>query len=516
MNKYIDFEFLISQISNLDTLLAGKIPDMSDTGVAENMIEAKPTDESCTTATADINNVNEIDGKDKIDEYDDSDSIDKIDNNDSIDKIDDNDNNDAKVIEKILYNHCIEYIEKFKMLTSQLSEMREFIQALCKGDLDAKVPGRRNYMAAPLKELHTQLLSLTWSMGQLAKGNIVGRLYYSGMLFESFNSLIDKVASVSNEHENERTSKEQSWEWSVNSWRYHQILSALNNLRIMVLEVSEDGKIVYANRPAKEYFGDIDQLTHLSKDDLRFESILENYLAQVNYEDDSAGFPRFMEIYDEPNNYWYKITSDRVRFSDSSTGYLHMIDNISEWKKHESSLKHTATTDPLTGVYNRGFGLQALEDVITAAKSGVTSCAAFIDLDNLKTINDLYGHNSGDYAIQTVAQALISSVRGNKDVVCRYGGDEFIIIFNNCKVSSATRAIERMNAKLEEVNSKSGLDFDVGFSHGLVEIDQNNENDLHDVIAQMDQIMYKNKAEKKQNALNAKNAKLSQRGPAKS
>jgi len=426
--------------------------------------------------------------------------------------------------------------EKFEKLVSQIKEMRVFMQALCLGNLSAEVPGRRNYLSAPLKELHTQFSSLTWSMEQLAKGNIVSRLYYQGVLFESFNSLINKVAIVSNQLETAR-SKEQTWEWSVNSWRYHQILSALNNLRIMVLEVAQDGKIVYANRPATEYFGEIKYLKRAADDKQNSEGDevitsgkgkvitvpgavanahpavknamslsgeLEDYLARIGDEDADGHFPKFREIFDEPNNSWYKITSDIVHFSDSRTGYLHMIDNISEWKKNESTLKQTATTDPLTGVYNRGFGLQALEEALNESRNGTPSCAAFIDMDDLKKINDVYGHNSGDYAIRTIADALTSSVRDNNDVVCRFGGDEFIIIFKNCTEPVAQKAILRMRDKLREINKDKPSDFVLDFSHGIVQIDNTNDIELKTVIEEMDKTMYKNKSERKRAAMLAK------------
>jgi len=394
-----------------------------------------------------------------------------------------------------------EYFTKFNTLVSQLGEIRGFMQALCLGNLDATVPGRRNYLAAPLKELHTQLLSLTWSMSQLAKGHVVSRLYYQGVLFESFNSLIDKVASVSNQLETAGRA-DQSWEWSVNSWRYHQILSALDNLHIMVLEVSQDGKIAYANRPAKDYFGDIEYLGRKPGNVPAVPSILEEYLAQVSIEGEKGIYPKFREIFDEPNNCWYKITSDKIHFSDSHTGYLHMIDNISEWKNNESTLRHTATTDPLTGVYNRGYGLLALEEAILDAKNGKPCCAAFIDMDGLKIINDIYGHTSGDYAIRTVAETLVSSLR-NIDVVCRFGGDEFIVIFKNCKEPAAQNAIVRMKNKLTEINNTNNMGFDVDFSYGIIELGSLSDYDLQSVIEEMDQVMYKNKAAKKK--IKAKN-----------
>ncbi|MDR1061237.1 MAG: diguanylate cyclase, partial [Clostridiales bacterium] len=424
-------------------------------------------------------------------------------------------------------------LEKLGSVIAHLSEMRSFLQALCQGNLDAPVPGRRNYIAAPLKELHTQLASLTWSMEQLAKGNIVSKLYYRGTLFESFNSLIEKIAVLSNEESSASPvsavdPKAAQWEWSVNSWRYHQILSALNNLRIMVFEIARDGKVVYANRPAREYLGDVTRLfddeaalgpagaglsvsgdhaihaDHLAShvgnvghgaQPGSASRVLEQYLAEVS--NDESNFPIFKELYDEESESWYKITSDKIQLSDINVNFLHMVDNISEWKQNEYHLRKTATTDPLTGIYNRGFGIQTLEETLFAAKSGVSSCAAFIDLDNLKVINDIYGHNGGDYALRTIADVLASSVRDNKDIVSRFGGDEFIIIFKNCTKPFAEKAISRMSDKLDEINQSGQVDFDVSFSHGIVEIDGKGDRTLQQVIEHMDQEMYKCKFRKK-------------------
>jgi len=393
--------------------------------------------------------------------------------------------------------YLIDYFDKFNTLVLQIGEIRRFMQDLCQGDLDAPPPGRRNYLAAPLKELHTQLSSLRWSMEQLAKGNVVSRLFYKGALFESFNSLIEKVASTSNQLDKARSS-EPKWEWSVNSWRYHQILSALNQLHIMVLEVSLEGKIVYANRPAREYFGDIEYLSDEPGSSHMLTSILEGYLLQVGKDGADGEFPKFKEIFDEPNNSWYKITSDKVSFTDAESGYLHMIDNINEWKKNENSLKQTAQTDPLTGVYNRRYGLQSLEEAIFEVKAGVPYCVAFLDLDGLKIINVEHGHTAGDYALRTIADTLASSIRDNRDIVCRFGGDEFVVIFKNCRKTMAKQAVARMWEKLGDINREHQKGFDVEFSHGIIEIDTGRTPDLRSVIEEVDQIMYKNKAARKE------------------
>ena len=401
---------------------------------------------------------------------------------------------------------------KFMAFIEQLHEMRVFIQALSAGDLSAPVPGRRNYMAAPVKELHTQFSSLTWSMEQLAKGNVVSKLYYKGVLFEAFNRLVQKVSTLSGsigaagaEAGGARGDSQKDadgadgtdgaagaadansgavWEWSVNSWRYHQILSALNNLSIMVLETSLSGDITYMNRPAREHFGRISRLDAGNP--------LGRLLMQCG---DGDHYPIFREIFDDPSGAWYKVTSDKSTFINSGhTGYIHMVDNISEWKKHESSLKRTATTDPLTGVYNRRFGLTSLEEALADARNGTNCCAAFIDINGLKAINDLHGHNNGDYAIKRIADVLVSSVRDGKDIVCRYGGDEFIIIFRKCTPYIADKALARMHSKLADINCEREAPFDLSFSSGVIEIDGKRDDSLQDVIERMDAMMYRNKA----------------------
>jgi diguanylate cyclase (GGDEF)-like protein len=389
-----------------------------------------------------------------------------------------------------------EFENKFLTLVTQINEISGFIQELSKGNLEAKVPSRRNYLAAPVKELHTQLLSLSYSMSQLADGNIVEDLKYQGELFKSFNSLITKVASVANKQEMDENA-DHVWDPFKNSWRYHGTLSAVDNLQFMLLEVTLDGDVYFANKPADDYFGRIKHLSNGPKNERSITGVLENYFLQINKDHASTDFPLIGEIYDEPNNCWYKITSDRVDVTSKESGILHMIENISEWKNNEKTLTHTASTDPLTGVYNRRYGMNALDEAVFGAKSGTPYSVAFLDLDGLKAINDKHGHGNGDYAIRTIAETIVSSVRDNRDTVCRFGGDEFIIIFRNLDKKTASLVIKRMLAKLGEINANHGKGFDLSFSYGIIELDAARDNDVRGIIDEIDQIMYENKAARK-------------------
>lgn len=111
--------------------------------------------------------------------------------------------------------------------------------------------------------------------------------------------------------------------------------------------------------------------------------------------------------------------------------------------------KDWAWLDELTGVYNRRYLHRRLEEEISRAKrtNGVFSIA-MIDLDFFKNVNDHFGHSIGDEVLRSLVERMTKSLRG-ADVVCRYGGDEFVIILPDTPPSEACRAIERLRQIIE-------------------------------------------------------------------
>ena len=109
-------------------------------------------------------------------------------------------------------------------------------------------------------------------------------------------------------------------------------------------------------------------------------------------------------------------------------------------------LKELAGIDPLTQVANVG----RLYDTLFELESKGTPFALLIfDLDDLKTINDTYGHTTGSSAIQAVARALRAAVRAT-DCVARYGGDEFAVVLRDADRTGAFKMIERFGDALVE------------------------------------------------------------------
>ena len=107
-------------------------------------------------------------------------------------------------------------------------------------------------------------------------------------------------------------------------------------------------------------------------------------------------------------------------------------------------IQHQARTDGLTGLVNHRTFYEILEQELWRSKrSGEQISLIMVDVDNLKTINDQYGHRAGDKVIKEISESIKESIR-QIDTAARYGGDEFAIILPNTSLSDAAIVAERM------------------------------------------------------------------------
>jgi len=107
-------------------------------------------------------------------------------------------------------------------------------------------------------------------------------------------------------------------------------------------------------------------------------------------------------------------------------------------------IKALAALDDLTGVLNRRFGLQRLgEEFSRSVRHGVPVSVLLLDVDHFKRFNDAHGHAAGDRVLQAVARAIDDSLRAG-DVLCRYGGEEFLVLIPGTGVQDAAQLGERM------------------------------------------------------------------------
>ena len=139
-----------------------------------------------------------------------------------------------------------------------------------------------------------------------------------------------------------------------------------------------------------------------------------------------------------------------------------------ELMKARDQLELLAKMDPLTEALNRHAFHSLLRHPETTIEETKTSgSVAVIDIDNLKPINDTWGHTAGDKAIRAVARAMRSLVRAD-DMLFRWGGDEFLLLMFKLPEAEANRRISKLNAILEENSERwTGMPLTVTISHGV-------------------------------------------------
>ncbi len=114
----------------------------------------------------------------------------------------------------------------------------------------------------------------------------------------------------------------------------------------------------------------------------------------------------------------------------------------------EERMRDISIRDPLTGLYNRRYMDEAF--LMQYDRPSPQFSLLMVDVDHLKDVNDTYGHHCGDEIIQNVASILIASIRKN-DIACRYGGDEFLLILNDCNLDSALAKARKIKADVENL-----------------------------------------------------------------
>jgi diguanylate cyclase (GGDEF)-like protein/PAS domain S-box-containing protein len=166
------------------------------------------------------------------------------------------------------------------------------------------------------------------------------------------------------------------------------------------------------------------------------------------------------------------------------------ITNISEIKKAQQTLKYYATFDEMTGLVNRRTGLLMLASEIDRAdRDHLPLSVCFVDLDDLKAVNDQHGHHEGDWMIKAMAAVLLESIRGG-DVAIRLGGDEFLLILHDCTENDATQLVERIKQRLGQVVMDDNRPWTLSASFGLALYDPARHKTPDSLIEEADNRMY--------------------------
>jgi diguanylate cyclase (GGDEF)-like protein len=163
----------------------------------------------------------------------------------------------------------------------------------------------------------------------------------------------------------------------------------------------------------------------------------------------------------------------------------------------ERAVRDLSLRDELTSLYNRrGFYALAEQLLHHAHRHKIPFSVLFIDLDDLKQINDSFGHEAGSTLLAEFAGLLKKSFR-KSDVIGRVGGDEFVVAGESGE-TSILHAIERLEQAVAVLNAQSGRRYRLSFSYGNVTSDVAKEELLDDLLGRADRAMYRTKQRKKQ------------------
>ncbi len=153
---------------------------------------------------------------------------------------------------------------------------------------------------------------------------------------------------------------------------------------------------------------------------------------------------------------------------------------------------HGMYTDHLTGINNRKKLDVYLRNKICSKNEDKGFSAILIDINNFKFINDTYGHNTGDHALEITAKLLKSCLSSN-DFIARFGGDEFCIILEISNRRELETMIYKINSCLEKYNRSSSQPYQISLSIGYAVYDCHSHMSAEEFLKQVDLLMYEDK-----------------------
>jgi len=271
--------------------------------------------------------------------------------------------------------------------------------------------------------------------------------------------------------------------------------------RETIFENSHDGMMVLEsglrlidyNKAAKDFFGALNisldnyPIEHLFN---RQPELLEVFQSETTQE--------FSVIIDGEKRYFEISTMPLgIPYHNKKMRMFKSIRDITEKKRIQEQLTILATTDSLSGLYNRAeFMKLAQRELSLAQRYNKKLTLLMIDVDFFKTINDTFGHAAGDEVIQVMGNLIRTNFRKN-DLAGRLGGEEFVVLLRDTSLDEAKSAARKFN---EAVSRKTviyeGREISITVSIGVAEFygGINNRGNIEDVLKQADRALYKAKS----------------------
>ncbi|MDR0446130.1 MAG: GGDEF domain-containing protein [Oscillospiraceae bacterium] len=368
-----------------------------------------------------------------------------------------------------------------EFLAECVTETRTFAKFLAKGELNCPLPSHENEMAAPLKALHATLKHLTWQTQQVAKGDYRQHVDYLGEFATAFNTMTKQL-------EQRHVALAREIEVSRQKTR---ALEQSNDLFETVTRDSEQWIAVVERDTGEWLFSNYPVTQILASDS--FLPRLKRWMSGEIAETDSGAESRTSEIELSDNGIAQFFTAIlRPIIWREKPSVVFVLTDVSAERAHIRELENKAYRDTLTRQYNRHFGMRLLDEWV-AEKRSFMLC--FVDIDNLKYVNDKFGHNEGDKYILAVTAVL----RGfSPDVmICRLGGDEFMLLAEGWDEERAEARLAALRGRLLKRNDEPETQYFHSMSYGAISVTPDNTLTPSELLAIADERMYNYKKARK-------------------
>lgn len=367
-------------------------------------------------------------------------------------------------------------------------ESRELANDLAHGNLDSQQGSRGNEIVSGLKNLQSTLKHISWQVGQVAKGDFSQQLSFVGALSESINSMIKQLKERDEALKAEIEQNQQMADEAYNSMLLLEGITKTIAELIIVVD-RNNYEWLYTNHNASDYLSDDESLDRLKR-------LIERKLDEYNNEPFAdrtqvgVSLQTVIELQGEsdPHEQYFSVVGYPITWMSRKSMVLILVDVTQEQKEREA-LEQAAYYDTLTSACSRHFGMQKLRSWLDRHRSFVI---AFVDIDGLKYVNDTFGHAIGDEYILATAEAL--SGFGEQAVLCRLGGDEFMVLVKGLEMQEVREQLEAIREQLE---SSFGGEYVRTFSFGLVAVDESNVKSASLLLSIADENMYEDKRSRK-------------------
>lgn len=367
-----------------------------------------------------------------------------------------------------------EFGEGLVFFVKNVTEATALARAIYRGNLDVKLPPPSNEIAAPIKSLHAALRHLTWQTQQVAKGDYHQRVDFMGDFSKAFNEMTEQLLLQHEALLKEIEKRQLENRQLLRNRNLYELLVSQIEQRIIVVD-ADTAEILLMSREINLDAFEPDCLQILRQ-------WLEQQAKAVRGHTESSITE--LQLPTKCGSTYYSAAIHPIRWQGRDT-LAFVITDVSSERERLNNLQSIANHDTLTQLYNRHYGMQILQEWLDA-RSALVLC--FVDIDNLKLVNDRYGHLKGDQYIIYVSDVLRDF--SADAVVCRIGGDEFMLL---CQGWTLEAARERMELLRSRIVSNSSTPYEHSISYGLISVGADNSLPASDLLSAADERMYEYK-----------------------